>query len=76
MQRLLSSAETIDVFGTVVALRKWRPGLVQVPVRFRERRTMLHKKKNNYSFLPALEATEIPVQICPVLHGKRGTYNR
>ncbi len=34
MQRLLSGAKTIDVFGTVVALRKWRPGLVQVPVSF------------------------------------------
>ncbi len=32
MQHLLSNATTIDVFGTVVALRKWRPGLVQVPV--------------------------------------------
>ncbi len=33
LERLRSNRETIDIFGTVLALRKWRQRLVQSSVR-------------------------------------------
>ncbi len=33
LERLRSNPEVIDIFGTILSLRKWRPNLVQTPVR-------------------------------------------
>ncbi len=51
LEKLRSNPETIDIFGTILSLRKWRPTLVQTPVRnFPFAQRLFIVKKPNYHF--------------------------